>query len=100
MAQQLTVIAHVRAMPGHEGRVREILMGLVAPTRTEQGCIDYDLHVSNDNPCEFVFYENWLTPAHLDTHAKSAHIQSARKLIEGLLEGPIVLTKWTMISMP
>ncbi len=98
MPEQLTVIAHVRAKPGHDARVREILMGLVAPTRAEEGCIDYDLHVSNENPCEFVFYENWRTPAHLDTHAKSPHIQSARKLMEGLLDGPIHLTKWTITS--
>jgi quinol monooxygenase YgiN len=100
MNKQLTVIAHVRAKPGHEARVREILMGLIAPTRAEQGCIDYDLHASNENTREFVFYENWATPEHLDIHAKSAHILAARKLMEGLLEGPIVLTKWTMISKP
>jgi quinol monooxygenase YgiN len=100
MSEQLTVIAHVRAKPGHDARVCEILMGLVAPTRAEEGCIDYRLHVSTENPCEFVFYENWLTPAHLDIHSKSTHIQSARKLMEGLLDGPILLTKWTMTSKP
>ena len=100
MTTQLTVIAHVCAKPGHEARVHEILMGLVAPTRAEQGCIDYDLHVSNANPAEFVFYENWVTEAHLDTHSRSAHIQSAREQMEGLLDGPIVLTKWTMSSKP
>jgi hypothetical protein len=30
---------------------------IVNPTRTEEGCIDYHLHVSDDDPNQFVFYE-------------------------------------------
>jgi quinol monooxygenase YgiN len=46
MNDSLTVIAHVRAKPGQESRVRQLLEGLLAPTRAEAGCINYDLHQS------------------------------------------------------
>jgi len=45
-----TLIAHVRAKPGQESRVRQVLEGLLAPTRAEAGCINYDLHQSQKGP--------------------------------------------------
>jgi len=97
MGEQLTVIAHIRAKPGMEMRVRDLLLELVGPTRIEQGCINYDLHQSLEHPGEFVFYENWTTEADLDRHAKSAHIQAFRKLAPEILDGPAVITKWALV---
>jgi quinol monooxygenase YgiN len=54
MNDSLTVIAHVRAKPGQESRVRQLLEGLLAPTRAEAGCINYDLHQSQTDPALFV----------------------------------------------
>jgi quinol monooxygenase YgiN len=98
MDDQLTVIAHVRAKAGQEGRVRELLLGLVGPTRAEAGCIDYDLHESASNPALFVFYENWVSAAHLDAHAQSAHIQAFRKLAPELLDGSVEVTRLKAVS--
>jgi quinol monooxygenase YgiN len=92
--ESLTVIAHIRAKPGQESRVREILQGLLSPTRTEAGCINYDLHQSQTDPALFVFYENWASEAHLEAHSKSSHIQSFRKEAGEILAGPIEITKW------
>ncbi|MGH9778749.1 MAG: putative quinol monooxygenase, partial [Candidatus Acidiferrales bacterium] len=57
----LTVVARIKAKPGQEARVREELHKLLAPTRAEQGCLNFDMHVSTENPGEFLFYENWTT---------------------------------------
>jgi quinol monooxygenase YgiN len=98
MNESLTVIAHVRAKPGRESRVRQLLEGLLAPTRAEAGCINYDLHQSQTDPALFVFYENWESEAHLDAHARSAHIQSFRKLSEETLAEPVRITKWQIVD--
>ncbi len=97
MYQSLTVIAHIRAKPGQESRVREILQGLLSPTRAEAGCINYDLHQSQTDPALFVFYENWTSEAHLEAHSRSPHIQSLRKMAGELLAGPIEITKWQVV---
>ena len=94
----LTVIAHVSAKPGQESRVQQVLEGLLAPTRAEAGCINYDLRQSQTNPALFVFYENWKSEAHLEAHARSAHIQAFRKLAEEILAEPVEITKWKPIS--
>jgi quinol monooxygenase YgiN len=95
--ESLTVIAHIRAKPGHESRVRQVLQGLVFPTRAEAGCINYDLHQSQTDPALFVFYENWTSEAHLDAHSKSPHIQSFRKVAGEILAGPVEITKWRVV---
>ena len=98
MNDSLTVIAHVRAKPGEESRVRRILEGLLAPTRAEAGCINYDLHQSQTDPALFVFYENWESEGHLEAHARSPHIQSFRKLADETLAEPVQITKWQIVA--
>jgi quinol monooxygenase YgiN len=95
--ESLTVIAHIRAKPGQESRVRQVLQGLVSPTRAEPGCINYDLHQSQTDPALFLFYENWTSEAHLDAHSKSPHIQSFRKIAGEILAGPVEITKWQVV---
>jgi len=97
VSEMLTIIAHARAKPGKEAQAREILQALVVPTRLEEGCIDYDLHQSAEDPSSFVFYENWTSPEALEAHAKSPHITHFRSICaESLLEPP-VLSKWKLL---
>jgi quinol monooxygenase YgiN len=98
MRTGLTVIARMTAKAGHQDRLREALLDLVAKTRNENGCINYDLHQSQDHACEFVIYENWEKAADLDAHAKSAHIQAFAKIAGQLLERPAEIKKWIMVS--
>lgn len=72
----ITVVAVFIAKPGKEAALREALTALLAPTREEPGCLNYDLHVALDNKGQFLFYENWISKAHLDTHLANSHIQS------------------------
>ncbi|HVA17908.1 MAG TPA: putative quinol monooxygenase [Candidatus Dormibacteraeota bacterium] len=97
MNDKLTVIAHIRAKAGRETRVREVLVGLIAPTRVEAGCINYDLHVSQDDPRQFVFYENWASESHLEAHANSAHLRAFQNIADEILERPVEITKWRML---
>ena len=100
MRTGITVIAYVTAKTGHEDKVRDALLDLVAQTRKENGCINYDLHQSPEKAAQFVIYENWDTTADLDAHAKSAHLQAFARSAGPLLERPAEITKWIMVSEP
>ena len=50
MLGKVTVIAVHRAKPGKEDALRQALLALCGPTREEKGCLNYDLHVSADDP--------------------------------------------------
>lgn len=96
-SEMLTVIAHARAKPGKEAHARDILRALVAPTRLEEGCIDYDLHESVDDPALFVFFENWTSAAALDAHSRSPHIAHFRSICPESLVEPPVISKWKIV---
>ena len=70
------VVARVPARTGHAEVLRHILVGLLAPTRAERGCLFYDVHLSDD-PEVFTFIEAWASEADLEVHLASAHIQQA-----------------------
>lgn len=91
MAGKLSVIAKFTAKPGREKDVLSGLTDMIAPTRKEEGCINYDLHESRSVPGVFYFYENWTGKDVLDKHLASSHIQNALKKIEGCLKEPIEL---------
>jgi quinol monooxygenase YgiN len=94
----LTVIATMHVKAGSEDAAREILAALVAPTRKEKGCLNYDLHQRTDKRGTFVFYENWTTPAALDLHLQTAHVQKALAEMQPHLEGPPDIAQFEMVS--
>ena len=95
MAQLLTVVAEMQAKPGKEDALRRAVLALIEPTRREDGCVQYDLHVHSSDPSRFVFYENWTSQAHLDRHAASPHIQEFRTEIADLVAAPArIETYW------
>jgi quinol monooxygenase YgiN len=97
MSAPLTVFARVRAKAGQESQLLQELLALIAPTRAEAGCIDYDLHQSQSDPAVFVFYENWASQAALDAHARTPHLQAYLKRIPDIAEGAPEITKWTRV---
>ena len=82
----LTVIATIRSKKGAEENVRQQLVGLVAPTRTENGCVDYILYQDQSDPSTLMFYENWESKTDLDAHMKSPHFKKCFAEIVGLFD--------------
>lgn len=98
MKTSLTVIAYIFAKPGEEQQVRAALLVLVDETRKEKGCINYDLHQQDENPAQFMMYENWQSAEDLEEHARSAHLREFGRNMSPFLERPIEITKWKMVS--
>lgn len=96
--KKVSVVARVKAVKGMEERVRQECLALVAPSRTDAGCINYDLHQSEDDPALLLFYENWTSKEDLDRHLDAAHSLRFDERTEGMLDGPVEITLWEMIS--
>ena len=94
----LTVVATFQARPGREAELRAALTGLVAPTRKEAGCINYDLHVSPEEASRFLFHENWTSKAHLDAHLQSAHIKALLPRVDELCVAFPEIKTWERIA--
>ncbi len=94
----VTLVVSFQARPGKETELRATLTGLIAPTRKEVGCLNYDLHVSPEDPAKFLFYENWTSKPHLDAHGQSAHVQALQSRVNELCTEPPQLTFWEQIG--
>ena len=94
----LTVVAEIHAKSGKEEDLRQVLLGLIGPTRQETGCVQYDLHEDNAAPGRFLFYENWQSREHLDRHQETPHLQAFKARMDDLLETPIRLLQMTRIG--
>ena len=98
MSDTVMVIALIRAKPGKEQQVKEALLALCAPTRAEKGCINYDLHQSQEDSTQFAFHENWVSQNDLDAHRQSPHMRAHRKRAQEWLAEPTRVTLWTRIG--
>jgi quinol monooxygenase YgiN len=94
----VTVVATFQARPGKESELKQALISLVAPTRKEAGCLNYDLHVSPEVPGKFLFHENWTSQAHLDAHLKSAHIAALLPRVDELCVAFPEIKLWERIA--
>lgn len=72
----VTVVAKVVANRDAIEDVKTELLKMIAPTRSEQGCIEYRLHQDNGDPAVFMFYENWENLACLERHMQTPHFQA------------------------
>jgi len=93
----LTILAIITALPDHHDAVRAALHALIAPTRAEPGCIAYDLHVDNDEPGVFMFYETWKSRDLWQDHMQSAHIKANGPATEGKVAS-VTLHEMTQIG--
>lgn len=87
----LTVIAKILVKTDKIEEAKSGLLALVAPTLEENGCIDYVLHQSNDDPQLFFFYENWTDRESLENHLANVHIAEFSAKAEELLAEPAEL---------
>ena len=98
MKPQCTLIAYLHAKPAKREELLKILHDFVAPTRQEAGCVAYHLHVSDEDPNLFMFYEQWLTRRQLDEHLKMPYLTSFWNKRLDLLTKDVELQFFTMLS--
>jgi len=95
---RVTVVARIKAKPGMEARVRDELRKLLAPTRAEAGCLNFDMHASAESEGDFLFYENWTSKQHLEAHFQTPHIKNWLKLSEELCAEPVEVGLWKQVG--
>jgi quinol monooxygenase YgiN len=93
-ALKVTVIARFRVVAGGEEHAKRAAAAVIEATRLEEGCLNYDLHQSATDPCDFMFHENWSSRADLDRHSSSAHVAAWREAVGTVLDGQFDITLW------
>jgi quinol monooxygenase YgiN len=71
--QAVTLVVLLRAKEGQHLLLEAEISALIGPTRKEEGCLQYDLHHSLDQPNNFLLHEVWATREHHTAHTKTPH---------------------------
>ncbi len=72
--------------------MQQDLLGLLALTRSEAGCMTFDFLMDINNPTVFMLYENWESQAALDAHFQQPYVKRVLAAYEVTLEEPIAAT--------
>ncbi|WP_336159801.1 putative quinol monooxygenase [Amycolatopsis sp. VC5-11] len=88
----VTVIARFTPTSEAAGRLRELLEGMVAPTRGEAGCRFYNLFAAQGDNAELVLLECYEDSSALEAHRASAHYKNYRAQLPDLLAAPLSVT--------
>lgn len=95
--QQVTVTACIKAKPGMEEVLKQEILGVIVQSRTEPGCMNYDLHQSQDDPSLFLLHENWVSQAALEAHLVMPYIQALATKQDVVVAEPVELSLWVPI---
>lgn len=93
----LVVVATIKAKLGRGAELRSAFLDLEWHSRTEAGCIKYDLHQSIEDADTFLFYEIWTGEEALSLHASSDFMKASRAITRELIESG-VLQKFQLVS--
>jgi quinol monooxygenase YgiN len=94
----IKVVAHLISKRDTIDQTREILLGLIEPTRVENGCIAYELFQNNSDPTDFTFVEEWTDDAALDAHLESPHLIDAKTKLGDLLAADPDIRRYTLLA--
>ena len=94
---KLTIVANIHAKADKIELVRAELQKLIAITRAEEGCLQYDLHQDNGDPAHFLFYENWESRELWQIHMKAPHLDAYMAATEGAVE-KFTLNEMTVVE--
>jgi quinol monooxygenase YgiN len=83
MSDELTNNAFFTAKPGLSETLGARLLALLAPTRQEPGCTQYEIFRSADHPDASFVYEDWRSQADFQAHMGTAYTEGGRKQNDG-----------------
>ena len=87
--ERVFLIAWLKPKPGREDELAQLLEGMCAPSRAEEGCVFYNLFQSADEEGVFHFIECWKTQAALDAHREEEHYKEFRARLPDLIAEPV-----------
>lgn len=96
----ITIVAKLQAAAGKEDELRAALTTMVAAVKAnEAGAVPtYSLHVANDDPTMFLFYEQYASPEAAEAHNKTPHMAELGANLRGVLAGRPVIERYTQIA--
>ena len=89
MPTVLNVVAIMKAAPGKEAQLRDLLIAALPKFQAEPGCNAYTLLADLEHPAQFVTYESWESEDALQGHMKAPTLTEAMPILKEILAEPM-----------
>ena len=96
--ESVRVIARVTSQPDKIEELKSILLNLIEPTRSEKGCVSYQLLQDKTAAVEFVFIEEWASASAEAAHMSTSHVQEALSKAQPLLAKAPDISRYVIIT--
>ncbi len=83
-----TVIIILEAKSGKDVELKQALMKVIKLSRAEKACLEYRLHQDQNNPNQFILYENWENKTAHQEQFNKPYIIELSKQINDLIAKP------------
>lgn len=97
MAPTIRVVTHITVHTGKEENAKTLLKELVAATRTEAGCIRYELLQSNIVSNEFALLEEWESEEAFNAHLNAPPVEEALLESRDILASPPDIRRYELV---
>lgn len=95
----ITVVAKLKAAEGKQDELKAALSTMVANVKAnEPGVKAYSLHVADNDPTQFMFYEQYADAAAFEAHSKTEHMKALGASLAGLLAGRPEIERYTFLE--
>lgn len=93
--EKIVLIARLKVKADKIAELKSAASSIVADSRAEAGCINYDIHQSVEDETLFFWHETWVNKAALDEHFATPFFGEFFKVVGEIAEEPpqINLTK-------
>lgn len=79
-------------------QVKKAALEIIAPSRAENGCINYDFHQAIDDETIFLWHETWTNKTAIDAHAASKHFKEFSEVVKDITDEPLQVTLAKMVG--
>ena len=86
--ERIVLIARLKVKADRIEQLRSAALALVAESRDEEGCINYDIHQSIEDETLFFWHETWKNKAALDEHFARPFFGEFFKVVEDVAAEP------------
>lgn len=90
---ELFIFARFHARAGRESDVADAILKVIAPTRTEPGCLSIHAFRSTRDAQLFYIHSRWTDEPAFDRHAGLPHTVEFLKRVQTLIDHPLDVTR-------
>ncbi|MDQ6787745.1 MAG: antibiotic biosynthesis monooxygenase [Acidobacteriota bacterium] len=96
--EKIVLIACLKVKKGKEDEAKRVALAIVADSRAEAGCLNYDFHQAIDDPTIFFWHETWANKSALDAHFEKPYFAELGAKLKDVDEESTQLTLTKMVS--